>query len=165
MSPPQEGHNTSRGQEAFWRLGRIQFAYDTSERTYFKDAVSRKSPGRDLKAQPRGDSRSRDFKARPRGMPSVGAAKRNLTGKTPIPHPPDRLGPGAVFKPYVYFYFFFLPFLFFIRVLSDRSCRGGERPSSARCCAPPAPPGDPGGSGTGSACPGHVWLLSRGTAP
>ncbi|XP_040409922.1 lysosome-associated membrane glycoprotein 5 isoform X2 [Cygnus olor] len=36
----KEGHNTSRGQEAFWRLGRIQFAYDTSERTYFKDAVS-----------------------------------------------------------------------------------------------------------------------------
>lgn len=102
----KEGHNTSRGQEAFWRLGRIQFAYDTSERTYFKDAVSRKRPDRDLKAQPRGDSRSRDFKAHPRGMPSVGAAKRNLTGKTSTPHPPDRLGPGAVFKPYVHFYVF-----------------------------------------------------------
>uniref|UniRef100_A0A803YAZ3 Lysosome-associated membrane glycoprotein 5 n=1 Tax=Meleagris gallopavo TaxID=9103 RepID=A0A803YAZ3_MELGA len=36
----KEGHNTSRGPEAFWRLSRIQFAYDTSERTYFKDAVS-----------------------------------------------------------------------------------------------------------------------------
>ncbi|XP_053916896.1 lysosome-associated membrane glycoprotein 5 [Cuculus canorus] len=36
----KEGHNTSRGQEAFWRLSRIQFTYDTSERTYFKDAVS-----------------------------------------------------------------------------------------------------------------------------
>lgn len=43
--PPQEGHNTSRGPEAFWRLSRIQFSYDTSERTYFKDAVSRKRPG------------------------------------------------------------------------------------------------------------------------
>ncbi|NXL94630.1 LAMP5 protein, partial [Alectura lathami] len=41
----QEGHNTSRGQEAFWRLSRIQFAYDTSERTYFKDAVS---PGKHM---------------------------------------------------------------------------------------------------------------------
>ncbi|KAM6280218.1 lysosome-associated membrane glycoprotein 5 isoform 1-T1 [Porphyrio hochstetteri] len=36
----KEGHNTSRGQEAFWRLSRIQFTYDTAERTYFKDAVS-----------------------------------------------------------------------------------------------------------------------------
>uniref|UniRef100_A0A8C3EQZ2 Lysosome-associated membrane glycoprotein 5 n=1 Tax=Corvus moneduloides TaxID=1196302 RepID=A0A8C3EQZ2_CORMO len=35
-----EGHNTSRGPEASWRLSRIQFTYDTSERTYFKDAVS-----------------------------------------------------------------------------------------------------------------------------
>ncbi|OXB65465.1 hypothetical protein ASZ78_014126 [Callipepla squamata] len=41
----KEGHNTSRGPEAFWRLSRIQFSYDTSERTYFKDAVSRKRPG------------------------------------------------------------------------------------------------------------------------
>ncbi|NWR69979.1 LAMP5 protein, partial [Centropus unirufus] len=39
-SVPQEGHNTSRGQEAFWKLSRIQFTYDTSEHTYFKDAVS-----------------------------------------------------------------------------------------------------------------------------
>ncbi|XP_026700491.1 lysosome-associated membrane glycoprotein 5 [Athene cunicularia] len=36
----KEGHNTSRGQEAFWRLSRIQFTYDTAERTYFKDAVN-----------------------------------------------------------------------------------------------------------------------------
>uniref|UniRef100_A0A8C3MA32 Lysosome-associated membrane glycoprotein 5 n=1 Tax=Geospiza parvula TaxID=87175 RepID=A0A8C3MA32_GEOPR len=36
----QEGHNTSRGPEASWKLSRIQFTYDTSERTYFKDAVS-----------------------------------------------------------------------------------------------------------------------------
>ncbi|KAK4825154.1 hypothetical protein QYF61_024151 [Mycteria americana] len=36
----KEGHNSSRGQEAFWRLSRIQFTYDTAERTYFKDAVS-----------------------------------------------------------------------------------------------------------------------------
>ncbi|KFQ70120.1 Lysosome-associated membrane glycoprotein 5, partial [Phaethon lepturus] len=35
----QEGHNTSRGQETFWRLSLIQFTYDTAERTYFKDAV------------------------------------------------------------------------------------------------------------------------------
>ncbi|KAI1240372.1 Lysosome-associated membrane glycoprotein 5, partial [Lamprotornis superbus] len=35
-----EGHNTSRGPEASWRLSRIQFTYDSSERTYFKDAVS-----------------------------------------------------------------------------------------------------------------------------
>ncbi|PKU40498.1 lysosome-associated membrane glycoprotein 5 [Limosa lapponica baueri] len=40
----KEGHNTSRGQEAFWRLSRIQFTYDTTERTYFKGAVSRKIP-------------------------------------------------------------------------------------------------------------------------
>ncbi|NXY67268.1 LAMP5 protein, partial [Glareola pratincola] len=36
----KEGHNTSRGQEAFWRLSRIQFTYDTAERTYFKDAIA-----------------------------------------------------------------------------------------------------------------------------
>uniref|UniRef100_A0A803VYC5 Lysosome-associated membrane glycoprotein 5 n=1 Tax=Ficedula albicollis TaxID=59894 RepID=A0A803VYC5_FICAL len=36
----KEGHNTSRGPEASWRLSRIQFTYDSSERTYFKDAVS-----------------------------------------------------------------------------------------------------------------------------
>uniref|UniRef100_H0Z725 Lysosome-associated membrane glycoprotein 5 n=1 Tax=Taeniopygia guttata TaxID=59729 RepID=H0Z725_TAEGU len=36
----KEGHNTSRGPEASWKLSRIQFTYDTSERTYFKDAVS-----------------------------------------------------------------------------------------------------------------------------
>ncbi|XP_025919962.1 lysosome-associated membrane glycoprotein 5 [Apteryx rowi] len=36
----KEGHNTSRGPEALWRLARTQFAYDTAERTYFKDAVS-----------------------------------------------------------------------------------------------------------------------------
>uniref|UniRef100_A0A8C6ZPY4 Lysosome-associated membrane glycoprotein 5 n=1 Tax=Nothoprocta perdicaria TaxID=30464 RepID=A0A8C6ZPY4_NOTPE len=36
----KEGHNTSRGPEAQWRLARTQFAYDTGERTYFKDAVS-----------------------------------------------------------------------------------------------------------------------------
>ncbi|KFP88603.1 Lysosome-associated membrane glycoprotein 5, partial [Apaloderma vittatum] len=28
----------SRGQEAFWRLSRVEFSFDTSERTYFKDA-------------------------------------------------------------------------------------------------------------------------------
>ncbi|KAM9383315.1 lysosome-associated membrane glycoprotein 5 [Phaethornis superciliosus] len=36
----KEGHNTSRGQEAFWRLSRVQFTYDTRERTYFKEAVN-----------------------------------------------------------------------------------------------------------------------------
>ncbi|NWQ74416.1 LAMP5 protein, partial [Columbina picui] len=50
----KEGHNTSRGQEAFWRLSRIQFTYDTSERTYFKDAVTRKCPeGTGFKAHSR----------------------------------------------------------------------------------------------------------------
>lgn len=50
----KEGHNTSRGPEASWRLSRIQFTYDTSERTYFKDAVSRKRPKSGFKADPGG---------------------------------------------------------------------------------------------------------------
>ncbi|XP_038606779.1 lysosome-associated membrane glycoprotein 5 [Tachyglossus aculeatus] len=36
----KEVHNTSTGQEASWRLSKVQFVYDTSERTYFKDAVN-----------------------------------------------------------------------------------------------------------------------------
>ncbi|XP_074082109.1 lysosome-associated membrane glycoprotein 5 isoform X1 [Macrotis lagotis] len=35
----KEGHNTSKGLEASWRLSKVQFLYDSSERTYFKDAV------------------------------------------------------------------------------------------------------------------------------
>ncbi|XP_036608235.1 lysosome-associated membrane glycoprotein 5 isoform X2 [Trichosurus vulpecula] len=35
-----EGHNTSKGLEASWRLSKVQFVYDSSERTYFKDAVN-----------------------------------------------------------------------------------------------------------------------------
>ncbi|XP_007670291.1 lysosome-associated membrane glycoprotein 5 [Ornithorhynchus anatinus] len=36
----KEVHNTSKGQEASWRLSKVQFVYDSSERTYFKDAVN-----------------------------------------------------------------------------------------------------------------------------
>ncbi|XP_075781800.1 lysosome-associated membrane glycoprotein 5 [Pelodiscus sinensis] len=36
----KEGHNTSKGQEAFWKMNKILFVYDTSEPTYFKDAVN-----------------------------------------------------------------------------------------------------------------------------
>ncbi|XP_072501071.1 lysosome-associated membrane glycoprotein 5 [Notamacropus eugenii] len=36
----KEGHNTSKGLEASWRLSKVQFVYDSSERTYFKDAVN-----------------------------------------------------------------------------------------------------------------------------
>lgn len=87
--PPQEGHNTSRGPEAFWRLSRIQFAYDTSERTYFKDAVSRKRPGN-------------------------GAAKR-VWGPAEWgregTHPPDDSRPGAATKPRIHF----SPFILYLR--------------------------------------------------
>ncbi|XP_074143976.1 lysosome-associated membrane glycoprotein 5 [Sminthopsis crassicaudata] len=38
----KESHNTSKGVEASWRLSKVQFVYDTSERTYFKDAVNPK---------------------------------------------------------------------------------------------------------------------------
>lgn len=37
---PQESHNTSKGPEATWRLSKVQFVYDSSEKTHFKDAVS-----------------------------------------------------------------------------------------------------------------------------
>ncbi|XP_068921485.1 lysosome-associated membrane glycoprotein 5 [Petaurus breviceps papuanus] len=36
----KEGHNTSKGLEASWRLSKVQFVYHTSETTYFKDAVN-----------------------------------------------------------------------------------------------------------------------------
>ncbi|XP_048357078.1 lysosome-associated membrane glycoprotein 5 [Sphaerodactylus townsendi] len=36
----KEGRNTSRGPEAWWKLSRVQFVYDSSEPTYFKDAVN-----------------------------------------------------------------------------------------------------------------------------
>lgn len=36
----QESHNTSKGLEATWRLSKVQFVYDSSEKTHFKDAVS-----------------------------------------------------------------------------------------------------------------------------
>ncbi|KAF5924929.1 hypothetical protein HPG69_008603 [Diceros bicornis minor] len=39
-SAPQESHNTSKGPEATWRLSKVQFVYDSSEKTHFKDAVS-----------------------------------------------------------------------------------------------------------------------------
>nr|KAF6422596.1 lysosomal associated membrane protein family member 5 [Rousettus aegyptiacus] len=36
----KESHNTSKGLEATWRLSKVQFVYDSSEKTHFKDAVS-----------------------------------------------------------------------------------------------------------------------------
>ncbi|XP_053141854.1 lysosome-associated membrane glycoprotein 5 [Hemicordylus capensis] len=36
----KEGRNTSQGPEAWWKMNKIQFVYDSSERTYFKDAVN-----------------------------------------------------------------------------------------------------------------------------
>ncbi|KAF3824673.1 hypothetical protein GH733_010007 [Mirounga leonina] len=36
----QESHNASKGPEATWRLSKVQFVYDSSEKTHFKDAVS-----------------------------------------------------------------------------------------------------------------------------
>ncbi|XP_003788064.1 lysosome-associated membrane glycoprotein 5 isoform X2 [Otolemur garnettii] len=35
-----ESRNTSKGAEATWRLSKVQFVYDSSEKTHFKDAVS-----------------------------------------------------------------------------------------------------------------------------
>ncbi|XP_076971612.1 lysosome-associated membrane glycoprotein 5 isoform X2 [Tamandua tetradactyla] len=35
-----ESHNASKGPEASWRLSKVQFVYDSSEKTHFKDAVS-----------------------------------------------------------------------------------------------------------------------------
>ncbi|XP_004414847.1 PREDICTED: lysosome-associated membrane glycoprotein 5 isoform X2 [Odobenus rosmarus divergens] len=35
-----ESHNASKGPEATWRLSKVQFVYDSSEKTHFKDAVS-----------------------------------------------------------------------------------------------------------------------------
>ncbi|EMP31738.1 hypothetical protein UY3_11120 [Chelonia mydas] len=40
----KEGHNTSKRQEAVWKMNKIQFVYDSSERTYFKDAVNHPVP-------------------------------------------------------------------------------------------------------------------------
>ncbi|XP_074202994.1 lysosome-associated membrane glycoprotein 5 isoform X2 [Camelus bactrianus] len=34
-----ESHNMSKGPEAMWRLSKVQFVYDSSEKTHFKDAV------------------------------------------------------------------------------------------------------------------------------
>ncbi|XP_031998612.1 lysosome-associated membrane glycoprotein 5 isoform X4 [Hylobates moloch] len=36
----QESHNMSKGPEGTWRLSKVQFVYDSSEKTHFKDAVS-----------------------------------------------------------------------------------------------------------------------------
>uniref|UniRef100_A0A2I3HU72 Lysosomal associated membrane protein family member 5 n=1 Tax=Nomascus leucogenys TaxID=61853 RepID=A0A2I3HU72_NOMLE len=35
-----ESHNMSKGPEATWRLSKVQFVYDSSEKNHFKDAVS-----------------------------------------------------------------------------------------------------------------------------
>uniref|UniRef100_A0A8P0TA40 Lysosome-associated membrane glycoprotein 5 n=1 Tax=Canis lupus familiaris TaxID=9615 RepID=A0A8P0TA40_CANLF len=35
-----ESRNASKGPEATWRLSKVQFVYDSSEKTHFKDAVS-----------------------------------------------------------------------------------------------------------------------------
>ncbi|XP_007109137.1 lysosome-associated membrane glycoprotein 5 isoform X2 [Physeter macrocephalus] len=35
-----ESHNTSNGPEATWRLSKVQFVYDSSEKTHFKEAIS-----------------------------------------------------------------------------------------------------------------------------
>ncbi|XP_066870032.1 lysosome-associated membrane glycoprotein 5 isoform X2 [Kogia breviceps] len=35
-----ESHNTSKGPEATWRLSKVQFVYDSSEKTHFKEAIS-----------------------------------------------------------------------------------------------------------------------------
>uniref|UniRef100_A0A4W2EJ71 Lysosome-associated membrane glycoprotein 5 n=1 Tax=Bos indicus x Bos taurus TaxID=30522 RepID=A0A4W2EJ71_BOBOX len=39
-SARQESHNTPKGPEATWKLSKVQFVYDSSEKTHFKDAVS-----------------------------------------------------------------------------------------------------------------------------
>uniref|UniRef100_A0A4W2E2J6 Lysosome-associated membrane glycoprotein 5 n=1 Tax=Bos indicus x Bos taurus TaxID=30522 RepID=A0A4W2E2J6_BOBOX len=36
----KESHNTPKGPEATWKLSKVQFVYDSSEKTHFKDAVS-----------------------------------------------------------------------------------------------------------------------------
>nr|XP_033793543.1 lysosome-associated membrane glycoprotein 5 [Geotrypetes seraphini] len=36
----KEGNNATRGQDGFWKMNKVQFIYDSSERTYFKDAVN-----------------------------------------------------------------------------------------------------------------------------
>uniref|UniRef100_A0A8D0ECQ4 Lysosome-associated membrane glycoprotein 5 n=1 Tax=Salvator merianae TaxID=96440 RepID=A0A8D0ECQ4_SALMN len=36
----KESRNTSSGPEAWWKMSKVQFVYDSSERTYFKDAVN-----------------------------------------------------------------------------------------------------------------------------
>ncbi|XP_060113271.1 lysosome-associated membrane glycoprotein 5 [Heteronotia binoei] len=40
LSFVKEGRNSSRGAEAWWKMNRVQFIYDSSERTYFKDPVN-----------------------------------------------------------------------------------------------------------------------------
>ncbi|XP_061482151.1 lysosome-associated membrane glycoprotein 5 [Rhineura floridana] len=36
----KESRNTSAGPEAWWKMSKVQFVYDSSERTYFRDAVN-----------------------------------------------------------------------------------------------------------------------------
>ncbi|KAJ6659271.1 hypothetical protein lerEdw1_019317 [Lerista edwardsae] len=36
----KESRNTSTGPEAWWKMNKVQFVYDSSERTYFKDPVN-----------------------------------------------------------------------------------------------------------------------------
>ncbi|KAL8173379.1 UNVERIFIED_CONTAM: Lysosome-associated membrane glycoprotein 5 [Gekko kuhli] len=40
LSFVKEGRNGSRGPQAWWKMNRVQFVYDSSERPYFKDAVN-----------------------------------------------------------------------------------------------------------------------------
>lgn len=90
----KEGHNTSRGPEASWKLSRIQFTYDTSERTYFKDAVSRKRPGSGLKGDPGG--RASERTAGLRGEHPVGCSLNVAYGKKETPNPPDKTGTSCL---------------------------------------------------------------------
>lgn len=41
----QESRNTSTGPEGWWKMSKVQFIYDSSEHTYFKDAVNRECFG------------------------------------------------------------------------------------------------------------------------
>ncbi|XP_073195739.1 lysosome-associated membrane glycoprotein 5 isoform X2 [Lepidochelys kempii] len=47
----KEGHNTSKRQEAVWKMNKIRFVYDSSERTYFKDAVNLTPAGKSYECQ------------------------------------------------------------------------------------------------------------------
>ncbi|XP_069090238.1 lysosome-associated membrane glycoprotein 5 isoform X1 [Pleurodeles waltl] len=36
----KEGQNSTKGREAFWKMNKVQFIYDSSESTHFKDAIN-----------------------------------------------------------------------------------------------------------------------------